>query len=79
MRLTMQLELLLVFEIGCCEITFTQMPLVQLECMAGVILSFAAIHVSCHEVFSHHSTKLYWRKKCHSFVAVGIVTRAVHS
>ena len=26
----------------------------------------------------HHSTKLYW-KKYHSFVAIGIVTRAVHS
>ena len=26
----------------------------------------------------HHSTKLY-RKKYHSFVAIGIVTRAVHS
>ena len=28
--------------------------------------------------YYHHSTELYW-KKYHSFVAVGIVTRAVHS
>ena len=47
--------------------------------------SVSVLQVMCaaseHAVKSkvYHSTKLYWEKKNHSFVAVGTVTRAAHS